>query len=598
MTLITSPFRLLLQRALWHAGLLLVLSVVFAHIDDPARAGLTDERCPVITVDNAGLMEERAMYGRGIVNHFALAPDGSTLAVASTTGVWLHDFDTLADRAFLRGHTDQVAAVAFNGDGSALVSGGWDDTVRIWDTATGTQQNVLTDHEGWVLDAAFSPDASRLYSASRDSSLRVWDAAEGSLIGQWRTSIFVSIIEMSQVEASADGRFFATADGVGRVTLWDANDYRRLGAFDTDSIEVSALAFSPDGSLLAMGNSGSQIFVWDTATNEQRWLIAGGASDIKQLAFSPDGTRLAAATQDGVLAVWEMDSGALIHALSGSQYQMAALVWSADGTRLLSGSSDGALRRWDSETGALLATHWLYNTGFYSVATSPDNRWLAAGGWGDALYLWNMETGTEKRLALDVSVVRRLEFSPDSATLTAQGAHRDVFAFDVATGAGLESSEPLNLVAAISSDGRLTALPADSSIQINDTASGAPVQTLRGYTNAIQALAFSPDDRYLASASADNTIRLWNLKTGEQLFSTDAVYYPQAVAFSPDGTLLAGTGWGSSVRVWSVPDGEQLAALRGHTGYNYGLTWSEDGTALISASQDGSARIWSPPCQA
>ena len=84
----------------------------------------------------------------------------------------------------LAGHSRAVKSVAFSPDGSRIVSGSWDSTIRLWDAETGDAIGKLKGHPGFVFSVAFSPDGSRIVSGSWNSTIRLWDAETGDGIGK------------------------------------------------------------------------------------------------------------------------------------------------------------------------------------------------------------------------------------------------------------------------------------------------------------------------------------------------------------------------------------------------------------------------------
>lgn len=116
---------------------------------------------------------------------------------------------------------------------------------------------------------------------------------------------------------------------------------------------------------------------------------------------------------------------------------------------------------------------------------------------------------------------------------------------------------------------------------------------LRGHTGSVTAVAFSPDERCLASASADRTVKIWDLNTGKALLTfeghTDRV---TSIAFSPDGKLLVSGATDKSLIVWDAATGHSRRNFDGHQGGVNCVAFSPDGRLILSGSDDKTVRVW------
>ena len=140
---------------------------------------------------------------------------------------------------------------------------------------------------------------------------------------------------------------------------------------------------------------------------------------------------------------------------------------------------------------------------------------------------------------------------------------------------------------------RVVSAAADGTIRLWDSASGKSLRILRRHQGAVSAVTYSADGRWLASAGHDGTVKLWEEKSAavrtEWRGPGNAIL---ALAFSPDGRWLAAAGRDRVIQLWSVTDGKLAHTYPGHHGDVLGLAFSPDGRTLASAGADRSVRLW------
>jgi hypothetical protein len=147
---------------------------------------------------------------------------------------------------------------------------------------------------------------------------------------------------------------------------------------------------------------------------------------------------------------------------------------------------------------------------------------------------------------------------------------------------------------AFSPDGRLAVSgSADRTVRVWDVASGQERHRGKGHANGVLGVAFSPDARQFFSCEADRTVRVWDMASGQEVGRFDGRGGEiDSVALSLDGKLLLTASGGKKVRLWSVRDGQEMRCFEGHTDSVWGVALSPDGRHALSASADRTVRLW------
>lgn len=455
----------------------------------------------------------------------------------------------------LPGHDAAVFALSASPDGRLLASGGADDSVRVWDLASGTEIARLGVRDViWTL--CWSPGSDRLFCFGSKNLGVAWDAAAFKVV--WELPRLDQGTAGSAA-CSPDGETLAVGMSDGAIYLRDAATGARLNAFWDNLDQCLSIAWSPDGRYFAGGGRGSgRIVVRDllaggTKVNEFR----GHAGSVHALGWRPRDERLASAGADGTVRIWNLSEHAkrAVTSIKSPAFGLF-LKWSPDGSRLACGGP--RLEAWYFDTKLDLAPVALEN-GYHNWTRfadwSPDGRLLVTCGTG-GVRLWNAET-------------RSLLWNFKCPGQDFQQAHWKPGG---------------DMIAAIGWAGKLVLL---------DPSDGEEIDSVVSTEAPYRVVAWNPDGSTLAVSSGD-AVLFYDEKLRRLAHSCLASEMVVSLAWSPSGALLATGSKDGAIRLWNPDNGTLVRVLAGHGDSVSGLAWSPDGSRIASGGSDRVVRIWDP----
>jgi WD40 repeat protein len=290
-------------------------------------------RYRTIEIISAATRTVRYTFGqRGAVNDLAFTSDNSRLIVGGgETGlVGEAIVYSISDRKplhTLRGHKDSIYSLAVSPNGKLLVTGSYDQTIKLWDLESGSELKTLTGHNGAIFGLAFHKNGKLLASASGDRTIKLWDIERGERLDTFGQPA----LDQYAVAFSPDGRFVAAGGVDNRIRIWKLSDSAAEG---TNEIIVSRfaheqpivkLAYSADGQTLVSSAEGRSVKFWRADTIVERQLLEPQPDVAQAVAFSPDSSSLVAGRLDGSLAVYNTSDGAVIPPTPPDKPELASL---------------------------------------------------------------------------------------------------------------------------------------------------------------------------------------------------------------------------------------------------------------------------------
>ena len=508
-----------------------------------------------------------------------------------------------------------TGAVVTAGSGRTLLAAGGMGGLWLVDASAEPSAVVatLSAGQGTVYSTAFTPDGTTLLAGTADGTLRRWDVSTPAAPREL-APLASGGVPVLALGVGPDGTTVAAAMDLTGVRGWTLHGQRatELPALATSS-RVQALAFSPDGGWLAAGEARSrQVSRWrlDGTRATAQAPLGGFEGRINDVDFSPDSREVVAASSDQTMRVFSQPDGA-----PSRTYPHPAVVTASAfaGDRLVSAASDGTLQWWPRADGLLTAS----GPGLLQLSTdTTGSRMFASADAGGAVAAWDLtDPARPRRLtsphlpadATGATGAPVLAVLPDGSGVVGGSANGDLYHWtrvgDGFSPPAVVPLDPGNLVTVIvcAGDGRTliaSSVVSDKAFVLRRQ-DDRYVVTSSMTVDRPQSMALSPDGRLAAIPDINGAVGLWRIDAAGVATAAGALpanaSFGTAAVFHPNGTVVAiGTDAGE-VMLYDVSDParpRQVADERRVEGAIYGLSFTPDGRRLAGGAGDQRVWIW------
>jgi small GTP-binding protein len=279
-----------------------------------------------------------------------------------------------------------IRSYVFSPDGKKAISGGEDNTVRLWDMETGRCLKVFRGHTDTIWTVSWSANHCRALSGSVDNTARVWDVETGRCLrvleGHTGNVLGVAL--------SADGRHALSGSSDNTVALWNVETGKRLRILEGHTGSVLSLAWSANRRRAVSGSVDKTVRVWDVETGRCLRVLKGHTGIIWRMALSADNRRIISGAFDSTVRVWDAETGRCLRIFEGHTGNVWSVAWSADRRRAVSGSVDKTVRVWDAETGRCLRILEGHSDMVVGIGWSDDYRRVFSGDQRGGIRMWDL----------------------------------------------------------------------------------------------------------------------------------------------------------------------------------------------------------------
>jgi len=337
---------------------------------------------------------------------------------------------------------------------------------------------------------------------------------------------------------------------------------------------VRALKFHPVYSLLATASEDATIKVWDYESGRIERTLQGHQDSVQDIDFNAQGTMLASCSADLSVKLWNFESSdyPCLKTLQGHDHSVSAVAWLPGGDFVLSASRDKTIKLWEVATGYCVRTYTGHDQWVRGLSVHPSGLTFCSASMDQTVRHWTVKTGELLRTLRDHEhVVECVAFS-------------NALADGFVNAARIEEAKANG-----------TALPQLNGVPAAAAAASASSASAAASSSATATPAAAAGGMYLASASRDRSIRIWEVSTGlcvKVLTAHDN--WVSGVVWHPSGQFLLSSSDDKSVRVWDITKNFRVVRKMAdaHESFVSGLAWNSNPPLLATAGVDTVVKVW------
>jgi WD40 repeat protein len=563
-----------------------------------AATDLTDENelTKTLLIDGESLLPKMYLIDiinlNSIVTHAIFSPDASSiLAVTNDGSARLLDKTTGKQiESFKQGGV--INSAVFNRDGSKILTSGNDGTVRCWDVKTG-KQTLQLNNEDNITSAVFSPDEKVILAAGAHGAF-LWDAVSGKQVAFLRNpNGFIDAV------FSPDGQRILTSGKDMMVNLWQITNLSQPApvkfAKDNEQRVITHALFSPDGSKVLTTKIDSTFDLSDVTTGQKLFSIKINSA-ITSAVFSQDGKWILTASKNKSALLWDAETGRQINGAMKHDGPVYSATFSPNGRLIVTAGWDKVIRVWSlADDPGMIEVPIVSRQNVSDVTFTPDGKKMLTVDKNGGVVILSPPTGKVIDIFNREPAATRVLLTPNgNQVLTTE--RNWVRIWDTRTKkqiVALKHSSSIDNCSISFSGKKVLTVTDHSNIltwSIDPFISSKPALTL--HYPGIKSAFLSPDESSILIATGDSSAHLIST-TGKPVLTFKHEDDVATAVFSPDGKFILTASWDYTARVWSVATGKQVGPVMKHSNAVNSAVFSDDGKWVLTTAWDSSCHLWS-----